>query len=103
MMSWLMEVQRQDPLLTEDDVLHSCIILLNAGHETTQTLICNTLTTLLDLPQELAFLRANPQSMKTALEEGLRYNGPLKGTIASPAPTWSCTASASARAIASCC
>jgi len=81
MMSWLMEVQRQDPLLTEDDVLHSCIILLNAGHETTQTLICNTLTTLLDLPKELAFLRANPQSMKTALEEGLRFNGPLKGTI----------------------
>ncbi|MBS0446900.1 MAG: cytochrome P450 [Proteobacteria bacterium] len=81
MMSWLMEVQRTDPLLTEDDVLHSCIILLNAGHETTQTLICNTLTTLLDLPDELEFLRRNPQSMKTALEEGLRYNGPLKGTI----------------------
>jgi cytochrome P450 len=81
MMSWLMEVQRNDPLLTEDDVLHSCIILLNAGHETTQTLICNTLTTLLELPDELEFLRKNPQSMKTAIEEGLRYNGPLKGTI----------------------
>ncbi len=81
MMSWLMEVQRTDPLLTEDDVLHSCIILLNAGHETTQTLICNTLTTLLSLPEELAFLRNNPQCMKTAIEEGLRYNGPLKGTM----------------------
>ena len=81
MMSWLMEVQRTDPLLTEDDVLHSCIILLNAGHETTQTLICNTLTTLLDLPEHFEFLRRNPQSMRTAIEEGLRYNGPLKGTI----------------------
>jgi cytochrome P450 len=81
MMSWLMEVQRTDPLLSEDDVLHSCIILLNAGHETTQTLICNTLTTLIDLPGELEFLRRNPQSMKTAIEEGLRYNGPLKGTM----------------------
>jgi cytochrome P450 len=81
MMSWLMEVQRSDPLLTEDDVLHSCIILLNAGHETTQTLICNTLTTLLDLPEQFEFLRENPQAMKTAIEEGLRYNGPLKGTI----------------------
>jgi cytochrome P450 len=81
MMSWLMEVQRTDPLLTVDDVLHSCIILLNAGHETTQTLICNTLTTLLDLPEQLEFLRRNPQAMRTALEEGLRYNGPLKGTI----------------------
>ena len=81
MMSWLMEVQRSDPLLTIDDVLHSCIILLNAGHETTQTLICNTLTTLLDLPDTLEFLRRNPHAMRTALEEGLRYNGPLKGTI----------------------
>ena len=81
MMSWLMEVQRNDPLLTEDDVLHSCIILLNAGHETTQTLICNTLTTLLGLPDQLDFLRANPGSMRTAMEEGLRYNGPLKGTM----------------------
>ena len=81
MMSWLMEVQRSDPLLTEDDVLHSCIILLNAGHETTQTLICNTLTTLLELPEQLDFLRKNPQAMRTTIEEGLRYNGPLKGTI----------------------
>jgi len=81
MMSWLMEVQRTDPLLTEDDVLHSCIILLNAGHETTQTLICNTLTTLLDMPQQFEFLRNNPQAMRTAIEEGLRFNGPLKGTI----------------------
>ena len=81
MMSWLMEVQRSDPLLTEDDVLHSCIILLNAGHETTQTLICNTLTTLLELPEQFEFLRKNPQAMRTTIEEGLRYNGPLKGTI----------------------
>ena len=43
MMSWLMEVQRTDPTLTADDVLHSCILLVNAGHETTQDLICNTL------------------------------------------------------------
>jgi cytochrome P450 len=81
MMSWLMEVQRTDPLLTEDDVLHSCIILLNAGHETTQTLIGNTLTTLLGLPEQFEFLCNNPRAMRTAIEEGLRYNGPLKGTI----------------------
>ena len=81
MMSWLMEVQRNDPLLTPDDVLHSCILLLNAGHETTQTLISNTLTTLLELPDQLEFLRKNPAAMKTAIEEGLRHNGPLKGTM----------------------
>jgi cytochrome P450 len=81
MMSWLMEVQRNDPTLTPDDVLHSCILLVNAGHETTQDLICNTLTTLLQTPDQLALLREKPQHMKTAIEEGLRFNGPLKGTM----------------------
>jgi cytochrome P450 len=81
MMSWLMEVQRNDPSLTSDDVLHSCVLLVNAGHETTQDLICNTLTTLLTLPEQLKLLRDNPAYMKTGIEEGLRYNGPLKGTM----------------------
>ena len=81
MMSWLMEVQRSDPTLTRDDVLHSCILLVNAGHETTQDLICNTLTTLLKMPEQLELLRNNPAYMKTGIDEGLRFNGPLKGTM----------------------
>jgi cytochrome P450 len=81
MMSWLMEAQRNDPTLTVDDVLHSCIMLVNAGHETTQDLICNTLTTLLQTPDQLELLRTQPELMKTGIEEGLRYNGPLKGTM----------------------
>lgn len=81
MMSWLMEVQRGDSSLTRDDVLHSCVLLVNAGHETTQDLICNTLTTLLTLPDQLRLLRENPRHMRTGIEEGLRYNGPLKGTM----------------------
>jgi cytochrome P450 len=81
MMSWLMEVQRNDSALTRDDVLHSCILLVNAGHETTQDLICNTLTTLLKMPEQLDLLRDNPAYMNTGIEEGLRFNGPLKGTM----------------------
>jgi cytochrome P450 len=81
MMSWLMETQRTDPTLSVDDVLHSCIMLVNAGHETTQDLICNTLTTLLQTPDQLELLRTQPELMKTGIEEGLRYNGPLKGTM----------------------
>ena len=81
MMSWLMEVQQSDPALTTDDVLHSCILLLNAGHETTQDLIGSTLTTLLQQPSELERLRGDPSLMRTGIEEGLRYNGPLKATM----------------------
>jgi cytochrome P450 len=81
MMSWLMEVQLSDPTLTPDDVLHSCILLVNAGHETTQDLICNTLTTLLQERDQIKLLRENPAFMKTGIEEGLRFNGPLKGTM----------------------
>jgi len=81
MMSWLMEVQRNDPGLRPDDVLYSCMLLLNAGHETTQNLIANSITTLLDHPEQYARLRDDPSLVKTAIEECLRMNGPMKGTM----------------------
>lgn len=80
MMSWLMEVQRADDSLTPDDVLYSCMLILNAGHETTQIMIGNTVTALLQ-SGEWARLREQPQLVKTAIEECLRFNGPMKGTM----------------------
>lgn len=80
MMSWLMEVQRGDDSLTPDDVLYSCMLILNAGHETTQIMIGNTVTALLQ-SGEWSRLREQPQLVKTAIEECLRFNGPMKGTM----------------------
>lgn len=80
MMTWLMEVQRNDGSLKRDDVLYSCMLILNAGHETTQILIGNTVSALLQQNQWRR-LGAEPGLVKTAIEECLRFNGPMKGTM----------------------
>jgi cytochrome P450 len=59
--------------LTENELLHNCIFLLNAGHETTTNLIGNGLVTLAHHPSEKTRLTENPALIKTAIEEMLRY------------------------------
>ncbi|SDB57906.1 cytochrome P450 [Belnapia rosea] len=59
--------------LTETELLHNCIFLLNAGHETTTNLIGNGLELLLRFPGERARLLAQPELIGTAIEEFLRY------------------------------
>ena len=59
--------------LTHTELLHQCIFLLNAGHETTTNLIANALHTLTQWPQERAKLIAHPELIKTAVEEFLRF------------------------------
>lgn len=59
--------------LSEIELLHQCIFLLNAGHETTTNLIGNGVHALLENPGELTRLRENPALIETAVEEFLRY------------------------------
>ena len=59
--------------LTAKELLHNCIFLLNAGHETTTNLIGNGLVALTKNPDEKARLIAQPELIKTAIEEMLRY------------------------------
>ena len=62
--------------LTEVELLHQCIFLLNAGHETTTNLIANATLTLLEHPDAAGRLRADPTLITTAVEEFLRYESP---------------------------
>lgn len=59
--------------LTAKELLHNCIFLLNAGHETTTNLIGNGLVTLTQNPDQKQWLIAHPELIKTAVEEMLRY------------------------------
>src|SRR6201987_5537729 len=59
--------------LSEKELLHNCIFLLNAGHETTTNLIGNGLVALSQHPGEKRRLIAEPDMIKTAIEEMLRY------------------------------
>src|SRR6516164_1646327 len=59
--------------LSEKELLHNCIFLLNAGHETTTNLIGNGLVALSENPQQKKRLIENPHLIKTAVEEILRF------------------------------
>ena len=59
--------------LTEKELLHNCIFLLNAGHETTTNLIGNGLVALSAHPTQKKRLIENPGLIKTAVEEILRF------------------------------
>ncbi|WP_316224394.1 MULTISPECIES: cytochrome P450 [unclassified Bradyrhizobium] len=59
--------------LSEKELLHNCVFLLNAGHETTTNLIGNGLVALLQHPAEKRRLLQAPELIRTAVEEILRY------------------------------
>jgi cytochrome P450 len=59
--------------LTSKELLHNCIFLLNAGHETTTNLIGNGLVALSGNPAQKKRLIENPELIKTAVEEILRF------------------------------
>ena len=64
--------------LSEDELLHNCIFLLNAGHETTTNLIGNGLHALLRHPDQLQRLQQQPELLGSAVEELLRFESPLQ-------------------------
>ncbi len=59
--------------LTETELLHNCIFILNAGHETTTNLIGNALVLLCEWRVQKKRLIAAPELIKTAIEEFLRF------------------------------
>jgi len=64
--------------LSERELMHNCIFLLNAGHETTTNLIGNGIDTLLTHRGELQRLVAQPALINTAVEELLRWESPVQ-------------------------
>ncbi|MFN7644008.1 MAG: cytochrome P450 [Burkholderiales bacterium] len=64
--------------LTEGELLHNCIFLLNAGHETTTNLLGNGLHALMRFPDEQRRLREDQSLLPAAIEEMLRWESPLQ-------------------------
>ncbi len=77
----LIQGEQDGERLTETELLHQCIFLLNAGHETTTNLIGTALHALTEWPQEKARLIANladTNVVKSAVEEFLRYESSVQ-------------------------
>lgn len=78
LISALIRAEESGDTLSEDELLAMVFILIVAGHETTVNLIGNGTLALLQNPDQLALLRRDPSLIKSAVEELLRFCGPLE-------------------------
>ncbi|HVV23890.1 MAG TPA: cytochrome P450 [Pseudonocardiaceae bacterium] len=77
MLSDLVRVTDGGDRLTEDELVAMAFLLLLAGHETTVNLIGNSVLALIRNPDQLKALRDDPALLPAAVEEFLRFEGPL--------------------------
>lgn len=84
LLSGLIAAEEAGDKLSEAELLATCVLLLVAGHETTVNLIGNSMISLLRNPDQLRKLRENPGLIGSAVEELLRYDGPVQRTARTP-------------------
>ena len=81
LLSALVHLEEDGDRLSEDELTATCVLLLFAGHETTAHHIANGLAALLRFPGELGRLRNSPALAPAAVEELLRYDGPIGAQV----------------------
>ncbi|MFF5212057.1 cytochrome P450 [Streptosporangium sp. NPDC000396] len=78
LISALVAARDEDELLSEQEMIATLTLLLIAGHETTVNLIGNGMLALLTNPGQLRLLKDRPELLPSAIEEFLRYDGPVQ-------------------------
>ncbi|HKP83826.1 MAG TPA: cytochrome P450 [Pyrinomonadaceae bacterium] len=78
LVSLLLRVEEEGEVLTEEELLAQCTLLLVAGHETTRNLLGNGLLALLQHHDQLATLRQSRSLMSLAVREFARYDSPVQ-------------------------
>jgi hypothetical protein len=81
LLTQLIQAEDQGDRLSDDELVATCMLLLFAGHETTTHHIANGLRALLAFPDEMARLRLRPELAASAVEELLRYDGPIGAQV----------------------
>jgi len=84
LLSGLIAAEEAGDKLSESELLATCVLLLVAGHETTVNLIGNGTLALLRHPDQLKRLRDDPGLIGSAVEELLRFDGPVQRTARVP-------------------
>ncbi|MFJ6995752.1 cytochrome P450 [Streptomyces sp. NPDC003090] len=78
LVSALIAAHDEGDRLTEQEMVSTCVLLLNAGHEATVNTTVNGWWTLFRHPEQLAALRSGAVPLSAAVEELLRYDTPLQ-------------------------
>jgi cytochrome P450 len=81
LVSLLIRIEDEGDVLTNEELLAQCSMLLVAGHETTRNLLGNGLLALLRHPDQLARLKRDPSLIKATVRELLRYDSPVQYTV----------------------
>ncbi|QBD76841.1 cytochrome P450 [Ktedonosporobacter rubrisoli] len=76
--SALIQAHDQGDSLSETELISTIWLLILAGHETTVSLIGNGMLSLFQHPEQLDMLRKDPTKLPAAIEELLRYAGPIQ-------------------------
>jgi cytochrome P450 len=77
LISELVQTKEQEDKLSNNELLSTIWSLIIAGHETTVNLISNGVLALLQHPEQMNLLRENPSLIPSAVDELLRYSGPV--------------------------
>ncbi len=78
MISQLVMAENQGDRLSEQELYGVVTLMIIAGHETTVNLIGNGVLALLEYPEQRKLLQEQPELIHGAIEEMLRYNGPVE-------------------------
>lgn len=81
LLSALVHLEDDGDRFTEDELVATCVLLLFAGHETTTHHLANGLLSLARFPAEMERLRRDPTLAAAAVEELLRYDGPIGAQV----------------------
>jgi len=78
LVSLLLRVEEEGEMLTGEELLAQCTLLLVAGHETTRNLLGNGLLALLQNSDQFAKLKENPALINSAVREFARFDSPVQ-------------------------
>lgn len=84
LISYLINPKNIENQLTEEEIISSCMLISTAAQETTSSLIGNGILALLNHPESLVYLQQNPNEIKNAVEEFLRYDSPIQSVARRP-------------------
>jgi cytochrome P450 len=76
--SLIAETDGDGARLSEDELITTCTLLLNAGHEATVNVVGNGVSALLAHPDQLAAVRADDELIDPCVEELIRFDSPLQ-------------------------
>jgi cytochrome P450 len=79
LISALLYAEHDGERLTEEEVIANVILMVFAGHETTMNLLSNGIVAFDQFPDQWQMLRKDHGLLRSATEECLRFDGPIRG------------------------